>query len=329
MDEVGGSAIELLKKAGCEVVYPSSPRPLRGEHLIEELQGVDAVLAGTDKYSEKVLSSSEVDSLKIISRWGVGFNEVDVSAATEKGVVVAYTPGMLNEAVADYAFSLLLSVARHVHKGHLEMSGGKWAPTWGVQVSGKTLGIVGCGRIGQAMARRATGFDLRLIGCDVAPHPEARELGIEFVSMDQLLEQSDFVSLHVALTPESVGLIGKGELRMMKQTAYLVNTARGELIDESALASALKEGWIGGAAIDTFTTEPLPSDHPFFSAPNILLSPHQASRDRGTGEQVSLAAAQAIVDLMQGEKPQFVVDEEVYNSPKLKNVNDITLHSEK
>jgi len=318
MDEVGGSAIELLKKAGCEVVYPSSPRPLREKYLIEALQGVDAVLAGTDKYSEKVLSSSAVDSLKIISRWGVGFNEVDVFAATEKGVVVAYTPGMLNDAVADYAFSLLLSSARHVHKGHLEMTQGKWTPTWGNQVSGKTLGIVGCGRIGQAMARRATGFDLRLIGCDVAPHPEAKELGIEFVSMDQLLEQSDFVSLHVALTPESVGLIGKGELSMMKQTAYLVNTARGELIDESALARALKEGWIGGAAIDTFTTEPLPRDHPFFSTPNILLSPHQASRDRGTGEQVSLAAAQAIVDLMQGEKPQFVVDEAVYNSPKFK-----------
>jgi phosphoglycerate dehydrogenase-like enzyme len=318
MDEVGGSAIELLKKAGCEVVYPSSPRPLREKYLIEALQGVDAVLAGTDKYSEKVLSSSAVDSLKIISRWGVGFNEVDVFAATEKGVVVAYTPGMLNDAVADYAFSLLLSSARHVHKGHLEMTQGKWTPTWGNQVSGKTLGIVGCGRIGQAMARRATGFDLRLIGCDVAPHPEAKELGIEFVSMDQLLEQSDFVSLHVALTPESVGLIGKGELSMMKQTAYLVNTARGELIDESALARALKEGWIGGAAIDTFTTEPLPGDHPFFSTPNILLSPHQASRDRGTGEQVSLAAAQAIVDLMQGEKPQFVVDKAVYNSPKFK-----------
>jgi glyoxylate reductase len=318
MDEVGRSAIGLLKSAGCEVVFPSNSRPLQEDHLIDELLGVDAVLAGTDKFSDNVLSSSSATSLKIISRWGVGFNEVDVSAATKAGVVVAYTPGMLNEAVADYAFSLLLSAARHVHEGHLEMASGKWKPTWGDQVSGKTLGIVGCGRIGQAMGRRAVGFNLHLIGCDVAPQPEAKELGIDFVSMDQLLEQSDFVSLHVALTQESVGLIGERELRMMKQNAYLINTARGELIDESALARALTEGWIGGAAIDTFTTEPLPKDHPFFFTPNILLSPHQASRDRGAGEQVSMAAAQAIIDLMQGKRPRFVVDEAVYSSPKIK-----------
>ena len=136
--------------------------------------------------------------------------------------------------------------------------------------------------------------------------------------LDQLLEQSDFVSLHVALTPDSVELIGERELRMMKRTAHLINTARGELIKESALAKALEEGWIGGAAIDTFTTEPLPGNHPFFSAPNILLSPHQASRDRGTGDRVSLVAAQAIVDVMRGKKPRFIVDETVLESSKLK-----------
>lgn len=318
MDEAGAPAIEFLKTEGCEVIYPSSQRPLQKEQLIEELAGVDAVLAGTDKFSKTVLSSNGAASLKIISRWGVGFNDIDITAATEAGIIVAYTPGMLDEAVADYAFSLLLSAARGVYEVHLRMKRGEWAPVWGDQIFGRTLGIVGCGRIGQAVARRAAGFNLRVIGYDVSPQPEARKLGIEFVPLDQLLEQSDFVSLHVALTPDSVELIGERELRMMKRTAHLINTARGELITESALAKALEEGWIGGAAIDTFTTEPLPENHPFFSAPNILLSPHQASRDRGTGDRVSLVAAQAIVDVMRGKKPRFIVDETVLESSKLK-----------
>jgi len=208
MDEVGDSAIELLKNAGCDVVFPRHPRPLKDEHLIEELSNVDAVLAGTDAFSDTVLKSKEARSLKIISRWGVGFNEVDLDSAKDAGVVVAYTPGMLNDAVADYAFSLLLCSARGVHEAHQEVINGKWNSIWGNQVSGKTLGIVGCGRIGQAVARRATGFNLRILAFDVAPQQEALELGVEFAPLDQLLEDSDFVSLHVALTPDSAGLIG-------------------------------------------------------------------------------------------------------------------------
>ena len=198
------------------------------------------------------------------------------------------------------------------------MSAGRWEAAWGCDVHGKTLGLLGCGRIGQAMARRAAGFNLRLLGYDIAPQPEAEKLGVKFVPLDELLAQSDFLSLHAALTPQNRGLLGEAQLRLMKPTACLINTARGALVDEAALVRALQEKWIGGAALDAFVVEPLPADHPLRTAPNVLLTPHLASFARETGERVSLAAAQAIVDLMNGRKPQFVVDEQVYQSPSLR-----------
>ena len=318
LNEVGGTATKLLRDAGCELVIPLKFGPHPAETLQPLLNGNDAVLASMDKFTAEVLASPAAASLKLISRWGVGYDAIDVPAATRHGIVVAYTPGLLNETVADFSFALLLAVARRVHIGHLTMSGGLWQSAWGTDVFGKTLGILGCGRIGQAVARRAAGFNMRLIGYDVAPSPEAEKLGIQFVSLDELLAQSDFLSLHAALTPENRGLIGEAQLRRMKPTAYLINAARGALIDEAALVKALNEKWISGAALDAFVVEPLPLDHPLRKAPNLLLTPHLASFARETGERVSLSAAQAIVDLMQGRRPQFVVNPEVYKSASLR-----------
>jgi phosphoglycerate dehydrogenase-like enzyme len=222
---------------------------------------------------------------------------------------------MLNETVADYTFALLLALARRVHEGHAWMVKGEWKIFWGSDVSGKTLGIIGCGRIGLAVARRAAGFNLRLLGYDLAPCPQAEALGVKMVSLDELLGESDYVTLHAALTPQSRGLIGEGQLRKMKRTAHLINAGRGALIDEAALVRALQEGWIAGAALDTFTKEPLPSDHPLRSAPNVLLTPHLASFARENGMRVSLAAAQAILDLMNGRPPQSLVNPGVLSSP--------------
>jgi phosphoglycerate dehydrogenase-like enzyme len=192
------------------------------------------------------------------------------------------------------------------------MRAGEWRLAWGHNIHGKTLGILGCGRIGQAMARRAAGFDMKLLGHDVAPNPAAEKLGVKFVSLDELLSQSDYVSIHAALTPQTRGMIGEAQLKKMKRTAYLINTGRGAHIDEPALAKALHEGWIAGAGLDTFATEPLPAEHPFRSAPNLLMTPHQAGFARDTGENVSRMSAQAIVDLMNGVRPKFVVDEKVF-----------------
>ena len=318
MNEVGLSALDLMRKAGCEIVLPPKPGPLAVHELLNVLPDSDAVLASMDKFTDAVLESKSASRLKIISRWGVGYDAIDIAAATRQGIVVAYTPGLLNETVADYAFALLLALARRVHEGHASMRAGHWTPVWGNDVFGKTLGLLGCGRIGQAVAKRATGFSMRLIAHDPVAHPEAEKLGVKFVSFEELLAESDFLSLHAALTKENRGLLREAELRKMKATAYLINTARGALVDEAALVRALEEGWIAGAALDAFVIEPLPADHPLRRAPNLLLTPHQASFAQETGERVSLSAAQAIIDLMNGRQPQFVVDPEVFKNPELR-----------
>ncbi len=318
INDVGQRAAQLLRDAGCQVIIPAKLGPLKAAELLPALAGMDASLVSPDQYSAAVLASPEAAHLKIISRWGVGYDSIDVPAATRQGVVIAYTPGLLNEAVADYTFALLLGIGRRIHEGHYLMSQGTWKITWGHDVFGKTLGIIGCGRIGQAVARRASGFNMRVLAYDVMQHPEAKKLGVEFVPLDKLLAESDFVTLHAALTPENHGLINEARLRLMKPSAYLINAARGAMINDDALILALEQGWIAGAALDTFVIEPLPADSPLRRAPNLLLTPHQASCARETGEKVSLVAAQAIVDLMNGRRPQYVVDPEVFKSPSLR-----------
>jgi phosphoglycerate dehydrogenase-like enzyme len=312
----GEQAQQLLRDAGCKIIFPAKLGPLMADELSAALFGMDAVLASLDGYSAAVLSSPAASQLKIIARWGVGYDSVDVAAATRNGIVVTYTPGLLNDAVADYAFALLLALARRVHEVHVTMQRGEWKNAWGDDIAGKTLGIIGLGRIGKAVARRAAGFNMRILAHTA--HPDAAKKGVEFVSLEKLLAESDFVSLHAALTPATRGMIGEAQLRQMKRTAYLVNTGRGALLDEAALVRALNEKWIAGAALDVFTAEPLPADSALRSAPNLLLSPHQSSYARGTGERVSLSAAQAIVDLMQGKKPQNVLNPEVFGSAQFR-----------
>ncbi len=318
LDVAGAEALRLLNGAGCQIIKPPKFGPLTEAELLPQLDGIDAVLASMDKFTAAVLGANQAASLKLISRWGVGYDAIDVPAATRNGVVIAYTPGLLNDAVADYAMALLFALARRVHEGHMTMRAGQWASGWGHDIAGKTLGIIGCGRIGQAVAKRVSGFDMRVLGCDIAPNPEAEKLGVRFVPLDQLLADSDFISLHCALTPDTRGLLGEAQLRLMKKSAYLINTARGAIVDEAALLRALHEKWIAGAALDAFVVEPLPADHPFRTAPNVLLTPHQASFGYDTGERVSTAAAQAIVDLQAGRKPKWMVNPDVCKSPALR-----------
>jgi glyoxylate reductase len=312
------ASLEFMRKAGCEVVLSPKMGPLPEKELEAALPGYDAMLASLDKFTARILRSDAAKQLKLISRWGVGYDSVDIPVATEVGIPVAYVPGLLNNAVADYAFSLLCSAARRVHSGHALMMQGIWKQEWGHDIFGKTLGIIGCGRIGQAVAKRASGFDMRVLAFDPVPSKDAEKLGVKFVSLEEVLRESDFISLHMALMPETQRLISEPQLRLMKKTAYLINTSRGPVIDEPALAKALTEGWIAGAALDVFDVEPLSADHYFRKTPNLILSPHQSSWAHETGASVSKAAADAIVDTMQGRKPRWVVDEKVYSSPNLR-----------
>lgn len=318
MARSGQAAITRLREAGHELIFPVQLNLPTPEELGILLLGVDAVIAGVERYDQAIFTSASAKDLKLISRWGVGYDSIDIPAATRAGIAIAYTPGLLNETVADYAFSLLSSVARRVYAGHLEMAQGKWAPSWGHNIHDKTLGLVGCGRIGLAVARRASGFNMNVLAYDPSPSEEAKKLGVQFVGFDELLERSDFVSLHAALSPQTRGLIGEAQLRRMKSSAYLINTSRGAILDEVALAKALRDGVIAGAALDTFQTEPLPQDHVFHGVPNLLLTPHQASFTRETGALVSDAAGQAVLNASSGLRPRWLVDEAVLSSSVLR-----------
>jgi len=307
-----------MREAGAEVVLPTRFGPLDAAEMLKILPGVDAVLASLDQYPAAVVASPEAGQLKIISRWGVGYDAIDLEAATQNGIVITYTPGLLDEAVADYTVALLLSLARRIPESHAAMAAGGWKRNWGHDIFGQTLGIFGLGRIGLAVARRAAGFNMRVLACSRSPKPEAVKLGVRFVPLDELLAESDFVTLHASLNPGNRGAIGEPQLRRMKPAAFLVNTARGQLVDEAALARALREGWIAGAALDVFGEEPLPAAHPLRSAPNLVLSPHQASFAQETGERVSQAAAEAIIDLMSGRRPRQVLNPDVFQSPALR-----------
>ena len=260
------------------------------DEILKLLPGVDAALVSPDGYNAAVLASPEAARLKIISRWGVGYDSIDIPAATKQGIVVAYTPGMLDDTVADYTWALLLGIARRIHEGHMGMAAGKWAPAWGHDVFGKTLGVIGCGRIGQAVVRRAAGFNLRVLSYDVASNPNAEKLGVRFVPLDELLEQSDFVTLHAASTPQNRGMLGEAQFRKMKRSAYLINAGRGALIDEAALVRLMKAGRLTALALDAFDTVPLPPDHPLRELPRTILTPTIVGHTQETTASMPVAA---------------------------------------
>ena len=316
--DAGPDGREMLEAASCTVVETQRVCPLTASDLLTDLPGIAAVVAGADDYSSDVLTAPETSGLKMVQRWGVGYDAVDIDAATAAGIVVGYLPGFLDDTVADYTWALLLSIARRIPWGQDTMRAGDWHVTWGHDVVERTLGIVGCGRIGTAVAERAKGFRMRLLGFDPFPNEAARAAGVEFVSMEQLLEQSDFICLNAAATPENRGLIGEPALRRMKPTAYLINTARGALLDEAAMVKALNEEWISGAALDCFSEEPLPADHPLRTAPNAILCPHMAPYVWGNAREMNRAAAQNILDLLNGRRPEFIVNPEVFDSPQLR-----------
>ena len=322
MVKTGAPAIDCLNAVGCSVTFATDSHPLTANDLLQRLCYQDAVIASLESYSPEVLAAPPAAFLKMISRWGVGFDAVNLPAATANGILVTNTPGLLDEAVADYTLALLLALARRIPEGQRALLANQWSGHWGIDVAGKTLGLVGCGRIALAVARRAAGFGLRLLASDPTPTEAARALGIRFVSLETLLAESDFVSLHAALTSQTRGLIGEVQLRAMKRSALLINAGRGALLDEAALVRALQARWIAGAALDVFCEEPLSPDHPFRTTPNLLLTPHQASFAFDTGARVSHTAAQAILDAMQGRRPRFLLNPEVLNSPQCR----VTLH---
>jgi lactate dehydrogenase-like 2-hydroxyacid dehydrogenase len=293
--------------------------PLRAE-LLERVAGVDGILALlTDRIDDELLDAAG-PGLRVVSNYGVGFDNIDVPACTRRGIPVGNTPGVLTETTADLAWALLLAAARRVVEGDRSVREGHWR-TWGpllllgVDVHGATLGIVGFGRIGQAVARRAAGFGMRVLyhARNRVPEDVERATGATWLPLPELLARSDFVSLHVSLSDETRHLIDADALRSMQPSAILVNTARGPVVDTDALVAALREGTIRAAALDVTDPEPLPADHPLVGLDNCIVVPHIASATEATRGRMAAMSAANLLAGVHGERLPTPVNPEVYD----------------
>jgi glyoxylate reductase len=309
------AAIAILQE-DCIVDYRDRRDVMDEVQLAKKLQHAQGVVCQlTDPMTAGVIA--QAPHLRVISQVAVGYDNIDVQAATERGIVVTNTPGVLDEATADLAFALLLAVARRVPEAERYLREGRWQ-RWDVDllcggdVHGRTLGIVGLGRIGRAVARRARGFSMRILYSGPRPAPAAveAELQARHVPLDALLQQSDFVSLHVPLREETTHLIGVEQLSRMKRAAFLINTSRGPVVDEAALAAALEEGLLAGAGLDVFEHEP--AVHPsLLEQPGVVLLPHVASATTSVRTLMCSLAAQDCAAVLRGERPQHPVNPEV------------------
>ena len=311
LNQVPGPYRDILIAAGLEVVYPPQGVSLfEPRALVQHLQGIDGVLASVEPFTREVLAATK---LRAIARHGVGYDAIDVQAATEHGVAVAITPGTNEESVAELAIALMLGVYRGFPWRDREVRTGGWNRRPLPRMAGRTLGLVGLGRIGKAVARRAVCLDLKVIAHDLfADAAFAAQQRIGLCSLDELLAASDIVSLHVPVTPATSKMINVRSLAAMKRGAVLINTARGGLVDEPALIAALQSGHLIGAGLDVFCVEPLPPDSPLTKFNNVLLSPHMAGIDVESQLAMSCMAAQCLADLCNGRWPEgCVVNDEL------------------
>ncbi len=323
--KIPGNSLEKLKESGNEVSVSEFDRPLTPEELLEKSKGVDGLLSLLTDRIDSDLMDAIGPQLKVISNYAVGFDNIDIKAACDRGIVVTNTPSdEVNEAVAEHTWALILALARRVvesdefvrHQGYFAETGGYkgWEPDLflGPSVKGKTLGIIGLGRIGSMVAKRAKGYDLTVLYNKHEPDLAIeKELGIKFVPLDELLSTSDFVTLHVPLCDETRGMINKEAFDKMKKGSYLINTARGPIVDESDLIEALESGKLTGAALDVFESEPNVSPK-LISMPNVIMTPHIASATFEARNKMGEQAVGAILDTLSNIKPQNMVDEKVW-----------------
>lgn len=309
-------AIDLLKK-NCDVEVNTEGRVLSKEELISRVKGKDAVLCLlTDTIDDEVFQVS-FPKCRIFANYAVGYNNIDVEAATRRKIVITNTPGVLTDATADLAWALLFSVARRVVEADRFTRDGKfrgWLPDLflGMEITGKTLGVVGAGRIGSNFARKAKCFSMRILYYDKKRNYQLeQDTRALFVDLETLLKESDFISLHVPLLPETRHLIGERELALMKKTAILINTSRGPVVDEKALANALKEKKIWGAGLDVYENEPV-IEPELISLDNVVLLPHIASATFETRTKIGIMAAENILAFFRGEIPPNIVNPEVF-----------------
>jgi glyoxylate reductase len=306
------AAINLLQDALGPVKVNPHDRSLTPGELCEFVARADAVLSMLADRVDAAVMDAAGPQLRVVANYAVGYNNIDLQAATHRHIVVTNTPGVLDDATADLTWSLLLAAARRIVEADAHVRTGTWTG-WdplqflGVDVAGQTIGIVGGGRIGTAVARRATGFGMRILYTGRQSHHEIEAIGGVRVDLRALLAESDFVSLHVPLTAQTRHMIGEAELACMKSTAVLVNTSRGPVVHEQALVEALRNGRIAAAGLDVYENEPIPAPG-LVALPNVVILPHIGSATHKTRQRMAIMAAQSIVDVLQGRQPRHVVN---------------------
>jgi len=314
--ELSERGLKLIKKCFDAEVWPEYAPPPK-KIVIEKAKNVDALATLlSDKIDAEIFDVAP--KLKIVAQMAVGFDNIDVQEATKRGIYVTNTPEVLTDTTADFAWALLMAVARRVVEADKYVRTGQWKVSWhpsimlGRDIHGATIGIVGAGRIGYAVARRAKGFSMKILFYDVIPRPEMKkELGAKSVDLDTLLKESDFVSVHVPLLKETYHLINAEKLKLMKKTAYLINNSRGPVVDEKALYEALKEGRIAGAGLDVFEEEPTPVDNPLLKLDNVVVAPHISSASYETRSKMAEMVAENLVAFFEGRKPPNLINPEV------------------
>lgn len=298
-----GPHFELLAQAGFEVMVPDRSKNLyQAENLLQAARGFDAIIAGSEPWPRSLIE--QLPKLRVLSRTGVGFDAIDLAACDEHKVVVATTPGVNHHAVAEHTLSLMLGIARGFPRRDQVVRAGNWERPSTPRLMGRTLGVLGLGRIGQAFVDKVSGLGMKVLGYDPYPHADfVARSGIEMTSFDDLLARSDYVSLHLPVSRETKHVINAQSLQQMKPGAVLINTARGALVDEAALFAALQSGHLRGAALDVFEMEPLPLNSPLLSLPNVLTSPHIAGLDDESQFDTLTMAADTIIQLQTGGWP--------------------------
>lgn len=294
------AGIRLLKDSFDIEIWPEYAPPPRNV-LIEKLKNAQAMVSLlSDRIDAELLAAAP--SLKIISQYAVGYDNIDVKEATRRGIAVTNTPDVLTDASADFSWALLMAVSRRVVEADRYVRNGDWKVAWhpemltGKDVSGSTIGIIGAGRIGQAMARRARGFSMKILYCSGSEKPDfEKETGATRADLEMLLRESDYVSLHVPLTDKTRGLINKEKLSLMKPGAYLINNSRGPVVDEDALYDALKSGRLAGAGLDVFVQEPVSPDNPLLQLSNVVAAPHISSAGHATRNKMAVMVAKNLL----------------------------------
>ena len=305
--------MDRLKREGIRILEWREGSGLSETDLVAKVAQADAWIVAFHPIGPALMDAAP--RLRVIAKHGVGVDNIDIAAATARGIAVATAPSANDQAVADLTMALLLALLRRIPEANASVKAGRWERFLGFGLAGKVFGILGLGRIGQSVARRAKGFGVDLIGADLAWSEEtAREIGVRRVTMPELFAQSDVISLHAPLTPETQGLIDEAAIARMKPGVWIVNTSRGKVVNEKALYEALVAGKVAGYATDVFETEP-PIGSPLLGLPNVIASPHMGTHTRESLQLMGDRAANTVLRVLRGERPEFVVNPEVYDRP--------------